>query len=452
MTPGIVVRKTVPMRYTAAILISFLLFTGCAGRNVYSVLNRSLQAGDCRGAIALINGSREDYGSNAALLYLLDSAMVNMQCGTFSLAQERLHAAEALAEKLWTASISRNVAAMVTNDYVLPYAGEDYERVMIHLISAIGYLRMEQLDEALVEIRRLDSLLKIFEADYKEDDVYKTDAFGRYLSGMLHEADAAYDDAYIDYYRAAGNYLNQWRRYGTDLPDILAQDLLRVATAVNRLDDVKNVLPASTLARWEQFGSESSTGKVVLVVFSGEGPHKIQDMVTIPSPHGPLSIAFPRIVSGAVFCRGGNLQLVGKNGSLAGELVVVSDINRIALTSLNDRKGRIVAKAVARAVAKQVAIQTIASTGESSEQKQTMAIILNMANMLMLEKADTRSWRTLPGRIQAARVMVAPGEYKARLVLCRNQVFDLGTITVAPGGTRFRFVDTRYGGRQATKP
>ena len=90
--------------------------------------------------------NRKSYGANAELLYLLDSAMVGLHCADYPLVQERLQTAEQLAEKLWTESISRNIAALVTNDYTLPYSGEDYERVMIHLIAAITYLQADQLD------------------------------------------------------------------------------------------------------------------------------------------------------------------------------------------------------------------------------------------------------------------------------------------------------------------
>ncbi len=426
-----------------AIALIHLALAGCAGHNLYSKLSQTLAAGDCPAAAQLMADSRNAYGSNSELLYLLDSAMVGLQCRDFQAAQEHLHAAEDLADKLWTESVSRNAAAMVTNDYVLPYSGEDYERVMIHIVSAIGYLQMNQLDEALVEIRRLDSLLSVFAEKYQDDHVYSKDAFARYLSGMLHEADGADDDAFIDYLKAAGIYQQEQRRYGVALPEILVQDLLRVAAVVNRMDEAKAVLPAGR-AEQPQLTPAAGAGKVVLIVFSGQGPHKVQDVALVPTPHGPVSIAFPRIMAGNFECESGTFSLTGDGGTAEQALTPAADINRIAQQTLEDRRGRIIAKAVARAVAKQVVISGIANTQKGREAGQGVASLLNLANVLFLEKADTRSWRTLPGRILVGRAFAAPGDYTLQMRLCRNQARDLGSINIVSGQTRFLFADLQF--------
>lgn len=432
-------------RAISSILFLFLL-TSCAGQSLYTKLTQSLQSGDCADALKMMSDGRDVYGGNAELLYLLDTAMVALQCGDYESAQTHLHQAEQLSDALWTESITRNAASFVTNDYTIAYAGEDYERVMIHLISAIGYMITDQLDEALVEVRRLDTLLEMFNTAYQKDDIYKNDAFGRYLSGVLNEADGAYDDAFIDYYLAAGIYQNEWRSYGMQLPPIVGEDLLRMAVAVNRMEDAMQLLPKQDADRWLANPEQSyNSGKIVLVMFSGEGPRKIQDTMVVPTKRGPVSIAFPRIVMGAVKCAGGKLLISGENGPVVTPLVLVSDINRIAQKSLDDKKGAIVAKALARAVAKQVAINTIANSQKEKAHKQNVAVLLNMVNLLVLEKADLRCWRTLPGQIEAARVFLKPGVYSARVADCDNRIFDLGTVSVSSGETRFLFMDARYG-------
>lgn len=437
-----------PLSKRSAILLALTacIVSACAGHSLYPEVQKSLQAGNCERALQMMESGRSSYGGNAELLYLLDSAMVAIQCDDFETAQSHLHSAEALADRLWTESISRNAVSFVTNDYALAYAGEDYERVMIHLVSAIAYLQMDRFDDALVEIRRLDTLLEMFKrAAGEADDIYKTDAFGRYLSGLLHEADGAMDDAFIDYYLAAGIYLKEWQRYGTGLPSIVREDLLRTAKVVGRMDDARKQLLLGDRGDETVGSPDGSYGKIVLILFNGEGPRKISDTAVMPTRYGPVSIAFPRIVMGQTTCTGGALHLSGPNGSLSGPLMLVSDINRIAQQSLSDKQGRIVAKALARAVAKQVAIHSIANSQEKKEQKQSVAILLNFLNTIVLERADTRCWRTLPGQIEAARVYVNPGAYSVRVALCNNKIYDLGTVAVASGKTRFVFLDARYG-------
>ena len=95
------------MRARLSIILAMLMLTGCTGGNLFSRVDENLARGDCPGAIALIDRSGEQYGDNDRLLYLLDSAMVYMQCGDNAAAQARFRDAEDLAESLWTESITR---------------------------------------------------------------------------------------------------------------------------------------------------------------------------------------------------------------------------------------------------------------------------------------------------------------------------------------------------------
>jgi tetratricopeptide (TPR) repeat protein len=432
------------MRAPLSIFLAMLILTGCTGGNLFSRVDENLARGNCPGAIALIDRSGEQYGGSGQLLYLLDSAMVYMQCGDMDAAQARFRKAEDLAESLWTESITRDALSLVTNDRVLAYAGEDFERVMIHLMSAIGYLQADQAEEALVEARRLDTLLAVYNNKYDKKNVYKEDAFARYLSGLLHESAGDWDDAFIDYRRAADVYRDDYRRYGVGLPEMLIVDLVRAARVVDRLADIGDLVPPDRMDPDARSGQRPDQGKVVFITFAGYAPVKLQDMVVVPTPHGPVGVAFPRMVVTPPVCGQGLLNLYGKDHFFESELVLVEDINRIALKNLDDRKGRILAKAIARAVAKQVAIHSIARSQDDRDHQQAIEAILNLVNILLVERADTRSWRTLPGRIYMTRMYLPAGDYEAELEACGKMVADLGEVSVAPGATRYLFRDLRY--------
>jgi tetratricopeptide (TPR) repeat protein len=432
------------MRALLPIILAMLILAGCTGGTIFSRLNQNLTSGNCPGAIALIDESGEGYDGNGQLLYLLDSAMVYMQCGDLDAAQARFRDAEDLADRLWTESLTRNALSLVTNDTVTSYAGEDFERVMIHLMSAIGYLQAGQTEDALVEARRLDTLLAVYNDKYDKKNVYKEDAFARYLSGILHEGDGDWDAAFIDYRRAAEVYRDDYRRYGTGLPEMLRVDLMRSASVVGRTVDIADLVPLEQLDPWVRSDHPSDHGKVVFITFAGYAPHKVQDMVVVPTPHGPVGVAFPRMVTTPPRCSRGWLNLYGEDHFFESELVLVEDINRIATKNLEDRQGRILAKAVARAVAKQVAIHHIARSRDNRDDQQAIASILNLVNILLVERADTRCWRTLPGQIYMTRMYVPAGQYSAELVACGGMVADLGPLSVAPGTTRYLFRDLRY--------
>jgi hypothetical protein len=286
----------------------------------------------------------------------------------------------------------------------------------------------------------LDTLLAVYNDKYEQKNVYREDAFARYLSGILHEADGAWDEAFIDYRRAVEVY----RATGSALPEMLLADLVRAAAVVDRIGDVEAFLPGDRIDALIRSIGPPDQGNVVLITFAGNAPRKVQDMVVIPTPHGPIGIAFPQMVVTPPRCSSGRLNLYARDRFFEMDLVLVEDINRIAVKNLDDRKGRVLAKAIARTMAKQVAIHGIARSRDNRDEQRAIAAILNLVNILLVERADTRSWRTLPGQIYMARLHVPAGDYQVELDTCGGNVADLGPLSVEPGSTRYLFRDLRY--------
>ncbi len=423
-------------------ILSLLFLSGCAHKLDYNLLHTQLQNGECRAATVHIDKSRDAYGANAELLYLLDSAIVHLHCGDFETAQVRFHAAELLAEKLWTKSISRQTASLVTSDYVLAYEGEDYERALINMMSAIGYLQTGQIDDALVECRRLDSLLSLYNNKYNEKNIYKEDAFGRYLSGILNEADHELDDAFIDYLKAYKTYLDYEQHYDTPMPAALTEDLLRVAKVVGRVAEVETLQPDVSAREMLSYAETRTLGKIVFIQFSGRAPLKTEGNIYVPTKYGPVTVSFPRLRLLPQACNFYRLTLSSPNARFDTELALAEDIGRIALKNMDDKKARIITKTIARAVAKQLFINALAS----NEDKNTEAAVKTALNILnlFLERADTRSWRTLPGEIYMARLFVPPGEYTVRTMACDDDPTNLENILVEAGKTKYIVHDDRF--------
>ena len=361
-----------------------------------------------RGPWFFLEESREDYPDNARLLTLLDSAMVNMHCQRFDAAQEAFRQAEALAQDLWTTSISRETASFLTNDYVLGYRGEDFEQAMIHMMSALAYVDAGEPQEALVECRRLDSLLTLFNDRYDHKNRYREDAFGRYLSGLLREGAGEPDGAFIDYKKAVEAYGDFQSAYGVAMPDSLKADLFRVAKKAGRLKDARERFP-----NYQEPMADEKKGMVVWIRLTGRVPEKTEDRIVVPTGSGPLTVAFPNYRTPQEPPPAETMMLIPETGepqAIQGSLA--SDIGAIAVKDLEDRRIRVAAKAVARAAAKQVVIHQV-SQNRNPEVEQTMKTVLNVVNAFV-EHADTRSWRTLPGQIYLGRARVAPGPWEAQ--------------------------------------
>ncbi|GBD97020.1 MAG TPA: hypothetical protein ENG83_03925 [Nitrospirae bacterium] len=414
------------------ILLSIIfLFTlsACAGSLNYNILDNYMKTGSCPLAAEYVKKHEKDYGSNERLLFLLDSAMIDMLCGNYEESSRYFQSAEDLAGDLWTKSFTKETASFLVNDYTIPYAGEDFERALIYLFSAINYAMPGQYDEALVEIRRLDLNLRAINDKYEEKNVYKEDAFARYLSGIMYEADNNLDDAYIDYYKARQAFKDYKRDYGTPVPRILLEDLFRVAGAVNRTEDIRSVLHKFDDLEWLKQGEVKGLGKVVFIHFNGSSPVKRESKLFVPLKDGPLTIAFPRYEVKPPACR--SSRVIAESGTLRieAESELVEDINKIAVKNLKDRSNRVIAKTAARVAAKQVAIRSVTKN-------ETARTLLNIAN-IFIEKADTRTWRTLPGEIYLSRLFLPEGQYSVYINRCGQGDEAVESVNLKAGETKF---------------
>lgn len=122
--------------------------------------------------------------------------------------------AKQLAEKLFTKSLSKELSTLLVSDNLRPYYGEDFERALLHVFSALNYHLMGDATGALVEARQVDFLLTKLQTDHGHKNIYTEDAFVRYLMGLLYENQGEINDAYISYWKsleAYGSYKKKLR-------------------------------------------------------------------------------------------------------------------------------------------------------------------------------------------------------------------------------------------------
>ena len=176
----------------------------------------------------------EKQGENGRdlLLFLLDVGLSLHSSGKYAESNQYFLKANDIAEIKDYTSISTEAATLVTTDNVKDYKGEDFEKVLINVYLAMNYALMGNNEDALVEARRVNSKLALMVSVGQKK--YKQNAFARYLSAVLYEADRSYDDAYIDYKNAYA--------LAPKFPG-LGKDLWRLAYLVKNGDDQ---------SRWEK--------------------------------------------------------------------------------------------------------------------------------------------------------------------------------------------------------
>lgn len=419
---------------------------------VYDQVVPLIDTRDYTGALGVLQEGEEKFGKKNRLLYLMESGLITLYDRDYASCRDTLAEAEVLDEELYTKSVTKQATTFIINDLVAPYRGEDYESVMVNLFLALAYLQEGNVEGALVEARKVDKKLEAINSEYPEDkkNVYKEDAFVRWLMGMLYEIDLTSDnlnDAFVSYRKALDIYENDYlNNYKTGPPALLKQNYLSIAEWVggDDFDEAKG--------RCEEVEFLSQTDKkqmstLTFIHFNGKSPVKIERGITSPLPDGHIiKVAFPKyqdrpftIVDSEICAKD-----VSGEDNLSARSQLGEPIAQIAHTNLENRKARIMAKAIARAAIKYAGTKLLAREAEKRFGffGGLAAKVLGSAFVVMSEKADLRFWQSLPGEIRVAQLHVPPGTYSLE-ARCLNvsgvtvENLDLGTVTTEPGENRF---------------
>jgi hypothetical protein len=419
-----------PMAWAIAVSVPMVL-AGCGPPvQQYVQLDNLQSRQQFTEADAVVVKHKADYGERNTVLYDFDRGMMLHLAGQYAESNQYLAQAEDRIDQLYTKSVSAETGAMLTNDNTLPYEGEDFEKVMINVIQALNYVYLGEWDEALVEARKVDHKLNLFNDKYEKKNVYKQDALAQYLSGILYEAKGEVNDAFISYRKADEAYGDYRKNYGTPMPPPLPADLLRTTAALGFTEEHEDYLKQFPDTRWTTEKELQSQSELIFISYTGRSPVKEDYFITAPVPDGRggtyiLRVALPKFMPlpdkvgtaevHLIPADGESASAPGTGGAISQRVFLAEDITAIAKKNLEDRIGRITAKAIARATAKYFASRAIRKGVEGNKGENSLAGFLADVGTniysLVSEQSDKRSWRTLPDRIQMARLAAPPGTY-----------------------------------------
>ena len=425
-----------------------LLIVGCGpSTQFYKDVDEYASRGEYQKAAAEVKENEASYGDKSTVLYKLDLGALYHYAGEPDSSNRYLFEAEKQIEDLYTKSISLTALSFVLNDNVIPYEGEDFEKVLVNLFLALNYAS-EGLDEdALVEARKVDLKLREYARQYEGKNKYQDDAFIRYVAGVLYENEGEINDAFISYKKSYEAYGIYEREYGTKPPEFLLDDLVRTGKYLAFDDEVEAY---KKLGGRDPVGVGERSGGIVVVAYAGKGPVKIEERptVSIPDSSGTLhtfQIALPKFVPRFRSGRWYSVTLSGVGDTMHARARLAEDITTIAGKSLEDRLGLIYLKSGGRALAKFLASEKAKrdiKEGSENKLRNFLASLALDVAVGVSEQADTRSWRTLPAEIHLARINLAPGNYSLSVsssdggYTLKDEVVD-----VKPGRTSFIIVD-----------
>ncbi len=456
-----------------------LLTTGCA---TYSSRVADLRPQLANGQFdAALQTLADGTGGKDRLLYLLERGLVLHYADRYTESNEAFDLAEQLADDLYTKSVSQGALSLITSDESISYRARPFEMAMVPYFRALNYLYLQQPQGAVVEARRAGllqakyveaTLAGLREQDRGEFSKLRADPFLLYFSGMLYEQVGEVNDAFIAYRNAAAAYEDLHEMLHVEVPRSLADDLTRTAHQLGfqaELEEVAQSCPTAfagdQIAPTGLTQSSSDTGRVVVLletgyvprktqvrfdfpVFSGQAyddpdywsweiyagmgnfhamtsGHKVEYWVSVAAPELQDSVADP-VASCRISSRGMTRSVPG---------LVVANVAREARLTFDAEKPAIFAKTILRGLTKYLASrQAGKSIGKVGG---WLTNLLGSAT----EKADTRSWLTLPDRIMMGRLDLPAGHHTLQIDLLDGRGKVLGTTTgdvlVKAGGWTF---------------
>jgi len=359
--------------------------------------------------LALVEYEKLKPSSADRVLHLMNKGMLLRMVGDYEQSTRALEEAKKLIENLRAVSVREQALSIAVNDAAQSFIGEDFEQVMVHAYLALNYLEQHRVDAARVEALQSDVLLREI-AQSSSSSPYVEDAFTRYLTGIVYEDEREWSDAMIAYRKAYEAYQGQLDRFGVALPETLKHDLIRLADRMGLAQEAERYRESFGIRDTLSATALADQGEIILTVHAGLAPAKREQAITVLNPNTGrlLRVALPQYRSrGQPFA----YARVSVDTRSATTSRVVS-VNAIAMKSLESRMPAITARAIARMILKDSVAK--AAAGDGSGSQAMLGAAVNIA-AIFTERADTRSWFTLPGEIHLARISLPPGDYRGRI-------------------------------------
>lgn len=354
------------------------------------------QVGRYRTALKKLETSALKKQNRNRLLYHLEKAMIYDRLGELKKSRQQFFIADRLVDEFFTQSISKEAASYILSSDTTEYRGEDYEKIFIHTMLALSFIRSNKLQQALVEARRIN--LKLHEINAGRGDRnnrYNEDAFARYLAALIHEVNTNSDSAFIDYQKSFRLYWDKFKIFNDlIIPRQVGSALYQAGIRAKRTLDPTLQRRISKADRRPR----SATAQVVVIHQLGEIANKESREFMLPFKRQVIRFSFPVIVT--------RKKSFGRTGiSLSGKFIAAEqmvNLDRIAYISLEDRRLRITAKQMVRLLAKGHLTEQV------HRQLGPLAGVAFNIYAAATETADTRSWSLLPSRILVTRLSTQP--------------------------------------------
>ncbi|MDR0952906.1 MAG: hypothetical protein LBM71_01770 [Elusimicrobiota bacterium] len=406
----------------ALIITVSTILCACAGPSLRykNDVNSLLEKGNFAGAAQKIQEEESDeYGSNNALLFQLDLSSAYVGEHNDSEVNATLAQAQDTIDKLYAKSITQGLGTLLINDNTEPYRARVYEAALTYFLRAMSYLAQNNLEDAAVEARR--AVFFLDKTRQSKTSGYSDDAFVQYFASMIFEDIGSLSDARISRQNAQNAYEKDKSWSAAALP---------------------NFPPPQDYAQ---------KGEAVIFHYNGKAPYKISKSISLAwndiwfalndvsdldgvskdtvnavfaGAFGrSITISFPEMVDNSYKITSSEVLVNGLDSPPI-ETQLVADISQIAKQTLKEELAAAYARTVVRAVSKYILSVQAREGTKSATNNDTLGELVGMLFSTLsyiTEKADTRSWFTLPSQIRMGSIFLPPGAYDIKLVFYNEE-------------------------------
>lgn len=357
----------------------------------------------------------------------LDKGMLRRITENYAGSNEILEVAKQGIEELYGFSVTENLASVTINDTLRGYEGDRYEQLLLHAYMALNYIQLGQMDGARVEM--LQANVKMMEwGDEPEED-----AFLRYLEGIIYESIGEKDSALISYRKAYTVYKEKGGEHYPLPPEGIKKDLLRLLAWQGLWSEYKSYKKEFNMPNYKPVKASNKFGELVVLLNNGLAPIRSETAIPIFSTEieSNLRVAFPVYNQATKALYAPRIKVNKKQYPMD----KVEDIDALARYSLKKEMPGIMARATARAVIKY-------NTQQEASDKNAIAGLFMTVTNLVTERADTRSWTTLPQEIRLQRILLPVGEHQVQIQMLNaaGRVIDVMSETVMVKAKQSSFV------------
>lgn len=454
--------------------IFFIVFLqSCSLNSKNNNLHRTIVEGNYTEANKILD---KKYPERNKLLYYMDRGIVAYLNKDYARSNDFFNVADNIHEDQ-TKNVGDILLKYTVNPSLTTYLGEDHEIFFIHYYKALNYLALGEIDEALVECRRLNTELETLSDKYKDQkNYYCRDAFAHTLMGIVYQAAHDYNNAFIAYRNAVEIFEDPayQKMFKVPMPRQLQKDIIFVAYKLFDRDSVNLYKQKFDLQDYNPAKEDKNCGDLICFWNNGVCPKKessdltfvvarTEDIVTFvnidlglffsfPMPSDTsfdlkmLRVAFPKYKKSFSVVEKGFLKVDDREY----ELERLEDVNRVAKKTLSERRNYELGQMLLRLAIKQSSEMFLRQSNKY------LGMALGLFNALT-ETADIRHWENLPLEISYTRIRLPEGNHIVKLAPRFNDkvTYEISKkfnikdeeVVIKKGKTTFLQFNTLFGSR-----